>query len=360
MTTDTKRLLEAGLDLGQAAWDASKDEFDWANGMDRYVIHQISSVHTKLICERLCIDPAKVPLTYPRYGNVGPASIPITLANEAPNLEHRRPRPGHGHRIGAEHQLHRNRLVIHPAFPTAEQFRRWGVDPQWSRSLQVPGHDGVDALVARARSSADRRDAAGHHRVRARQPDVVVPVARPASTGWATGTAWWRSISWAWAGPTRTDRRRYADRVRDLGRCDRRARRSTARWSSPGTTGAVRSRWAGRSAWPASAVRNWRAWCCATPASPCPPGARRRGSSGWPARDRSPPWSATAHGRSSKGRSRLSRQAAHDVRRERRCARRIAAPRSDGRSPTSSTTCRSPPTIRRRRRSPRSPSGCTS
>jgi acyl-CoA:acyl-CoA alkyltransferase len=86
MTTDTKRLLEAGLDLGQAAWDASKDEFDWANGMDRYVIHQISSVHTKLICERLGIDPAKVPLTYPRYGNVGPASIPITLANEAPNL----------------------------------------------------------------------------------------------------------------------------------------------------------------------------------------------------------------------------------------------------------------------------------
>ena len=86
MTTDTKRLLEAGLDLGQAAWDASKDEFDWANGMDRYVIHQISSVHTKLICERLSIDPAKVPLTYPRYGNVGPASIPITLANEAPNL----------------------------------------------------------------------------------------------------------------------------------------------------------------------------------------------------------------------------------------------------------------------------------
>ncbi len=86
MTTDTKRLLEAGLDLGQSAWDASKDEFDWAGGMDRYVIHQISSVHTKLICERLSIDPAKVPLTYPRYGNVGPASIPITLANEAANL----------------------------------------------------------------------------------------------------------------------------------------------------------------------------------------------------------------------------------------------------------------------------------
>ena len=86
MTTDTKSLLAAGLELGQAAWDASKEEFDWVSGMDRYVIHQISSVHTKLICERLSIDPTKVPLTYPKYGNVGPASIPITLANEAPNL----------------------------------------------------------------------------------------------------------------------------------------------------------------------------------------------------------------------------------------------------------------------------------
>jgi 3-oxoacyl-[acyl-carrier-protein] synthase III len=86
MTTDTKRLLEAGLDLAQDAWDASKDEFDWVSGMDRYIIHQISSVHTRLICERLSIDPALVPLTYPRYGNVGPAAIPITLANEAANI----------------------------------------------------------------------------------------------------------------------------------------------------------------------------------------------------------------------------------------------------------------------------------
>jgi olefin beta-lactone synthetase len=29
------------------------------------------------------------------------------------------------------------------AFPTAEQFRRWGVDPGWSHTLHVVGHDGV-------------------------------------------------------------------------------------------------------------------------------------------------------------------------------------------------------------------------
>ncbi|MEO6124736.1 MAG: 3-oxoacyl-ACP synthase III [Ilumatobacteraceae bacterium] len=86
MTTDTRRLLEAGLDLGLACWLDAKSEFDWAQGMDRYIIHQVSSVHTRLLCERLEIDPAKVPLTYPDFGNVGPAAIPITLAGAAPSI----------------------------------------------------------------------------------------------------------------------------------------------------------------------------------------------------------------------------------------------------------------------------------
>ena len=86
MTTDTRRLLEAGLDLGESCWIDAKGQFDWADGMDRYIIHQVSSVHTRLLCERLGIDPAKVPLTYPDFGNVGPAAIPITLAGAAPTL----------------------------------------------------------------------------------------------------------------------------------------------------------------------------------------------------------------------------------------------------------------------------------
>ena len=87
MTTDTKRLLEAGLDLAQAAWKDAEGTFDWSTGIDRYVVHQVSSVHTSLICERLGIDPTRVPLTYPRFGNVGPAAIPITLAGVASELE---------------------------------------------------------------------------------------------------------------------------------------------------------------------------------------------------------------------------------------------------------------------------------
>ena len=88
MHTDTKRLLDAGLELVDAAWADAAEVFDWFRGMDRYVIHQVSAVHTRMMCERLGIDPAKVPLTFPKYGNVGPAAIPITLAGDAPTIAH--------------------------------------------------------------------------------------------------------------------------------------------------------------------------------------------------------------------------------------------------------------------------------
>jgi 3-oxoacyl-[acyl-carrier-protein] synthase-3 len=80
MRTDTHGLLVAGLDLGEKAWKHSGHEFDWEVGMDWYIVHQVSQVHTRLVCERLGIDPDRVPLTFPKFGNVGPAAIPITLA----------------------------------------------------------------------------------------------------------------------------------------------------------------------------------------------------------------------------------------------------------------------------------------
>ena len=49
--------------------------------MDHYIVHQVSQRHTQLLCERLGIDPARCPRTFPSYGNVGPAAIPITLAS---------------------------------------------------------------------------------------------------------------------------------------------------------------------------------------------------------------------------------------------------------------------------------------
>lgn len=87
MRTDAKGLLDAGLDLSAALWEQAAAEFDWSAGMDRYVIHQVSQVHTDALCSRLGIDRALVPRTFPTRGNMGPASVPFTLANEVGDLE---------------------------------------------------------------------------------------------------------------------------------------------------------------------------------------------------------------------------------------------------------------------------------
>lgn len=86
MRTDTKALLDAGLELVQQAWEDDANQFGWAD-MDRYILHQVSAVHTSSLCERLGIDPKKAPLTFPTLGNIGPASVPLTLADEQPHLQ---------------------------------------------------------------------------------------------------------------------------------------------------------------------------------------------------------------------------------------------------------------------------------
>lgn len=87
MLTDLKGLLDAGLDLSSGLWEEAAPEFGWDAGMDRYVVHQVSQVHTEAICERLGIDPDKVPRTFPEHGNIGPASVPFTLATHSADLE---------------------------------------------------------------------------------------------------------------------------------------------------------------------------------------------------------------------------------------------------------------------------------
>ena len=87
MITDLKGLLDAGLDLSSGLWEEAAPAFGWDAGMDRYVVHQVSQVHTEAICERLGIDPDRVPRTFPEHGNIGPASVPFTLATHNADLE---------------------------------------------------------------------------------------------------------------------------------------------------------------------------------------------------------------------------------------------------------------------------------
>ena len=223
--------------------------------MDWYIVHQVSQVHTRLITERLGIDPAEAPLTFPQYGNVGPAAIPITLASRRGSDRSRRPRAVHGHRIGAEHELHRNRLVTarahrgSPASPDARAtLATLGDRSDVVAPVDVPSHDGgthrwhvLDTGAPRSRSvdahvlcvhgnptwgyawalvparlhgdlPRDRRRSARHGLQRAHRPPR------------ATSTA---------SGPRRRRRRARHDP----------AHRPSC---SPRTTGAGRSRWAGR------------------------------------------------------------------------------------------------------------------
>ncbi|MGI9197207.1 MAG: 3-oxoacyl-ACP synthase III [Candidatus Nanopelagicales bacterium] len=85
MRTDSRALLEAGLQLSVELWSEAKEHFDWSD-LDCYVIHQVSNVHTQAITSALGIDPARAPLTFPDHGNIGPASIPFTLALQVDDL----------------------------------------------------------------------------------------------------------------------------------------------------------------------------------------------------------------------------------------------------------------------------------
>ena len=81
MRTDTKGLLLAGLELGAQAWKEALGAFDWdPQGHDTYVVHQVSSTHTKAICDTLGLDIRRLPLIYPGFGNIGPAGVPTVLS----------------------------------------------------------------------------------------------------------------------------------------------------------------------------------------------------------------------------------------------------------------------------------------
>lgn len=77
MQTDTRALLKTGIALGietakLAKWEEEK--------FDIFIPHQVSKNYIVKICEALNIDFNKNYLTYPFYGNIGPASVPFALS----------------------------------------------------------------------------------------------------------------------------------------------------------------------------------------------------------------------------------------------------------------------------------------
>ncbi|MDT0188983.1 3-oxoacyl-ACP synthase III [Rothia terrae] len=83
MNTDAAGLLKHGLQLVAEAWkEAQENGWDWSN-MDSIVTHQVSNAHTNAIIEAVDLDRSKLPLTFPVWGNVASAALPMTLAEEA-------------------------------------------------------------------------------------------------------------------------------------------------------------------------------------------------------------------------------------------------------------------------------------
>lgn len=81
MTTDAKSLLIAGLALAEKTLLRATDYLGWDfPNIDQYIVHQVSRANTEQLAGRLPLDLGKVFVTYDELGNIGPASLPITLA----------------------------------------------------------------------------------------------------------------------------------------------------------------------------------------------------------------------------------------------------------------------------------------
>jgi 3-oxoacyl-[acyl-carrier-protein] synthase-3 len=93
MVTDSTRLLKAGVALARQTWLKAASELpNWSQaGIQHYVCHQVGKAHIAALCQALEIEASRCHLTYPNFGNVGPAAVPLTLALAA---ESGRIRPG--------------------------------------------------------------------------------------------------------------------------------------------------------------------------------------------------------------------------------------------------------------------------
>ncbi len=81
MVTDQRGLMDAGIELAHRTFARACEVFGWTrDNVDLFVCHQVGATHQRVLFERLGLDLSKAFLTFPYLGNVGPASVPLTLA----------------------------------------------------------------------------------------------------------------------------------------------------------------------------------------------------------------------------------------------------------------------------------------
>ena len=81
MSTDAEALLHAGIELAAVTWRRLRAELgEDAPLPDRVITHQVGKAHDVALFGALGLDRAQGFVTYDRLGNMGSASLPVTLA----------------------------------------------------------------------------------------------------------------------------------------------------------------------------------------------------------------------------------------------------------------------------------------
>jgi 3-oxoacyl-[acyl-carrier-protein] synthase-3 len=78
MQTDSEQLLLAGVALARETWNDFSQEH--GGEFDRFICHQVGSVHRRKLYETLGLDLAKDFSTFETLGNTGSVALPATLA----------------------------------------------------------------------------------------------------------------------------------------------------------------------------------------------------------------------------------------------------------------------------------------
>jgi len=82
MQTDSEALLIAGVGLARETWTDFTAETGWNEPeIDRFICHQVGSIHRRKLYEALGLDLAKDFSTFETLGNTGSVALPVTLAN---------------------------------------------------------------------------------------------------------------------------------------------------------------------------------------------------------------------------------------------------------------------------------------
>lgn len=80
--TDTQRLLVHGVALAKRTWERAVETLRWPlDSVDLFALHQVSGPHTTELARVVGFDTTRAHAIYPEQGNIGPASVPIVLAD---------------------------------------------------------------------------------------------------------------------------------------------------------------------------------------------------------------------------------------------------------------------------------------